>query len=221
MIGARFRVRLAPGMTFEIGPPFTIQPRLVCNNGQPIWGNSNHAGDRRHHRAFGAGRLRGGDASIEQPTMYLSMANGGATLDPQAAASMISLYRQNNGLGAVVVDPDLMKLAEAQSQAMASRTSSTTTSRRRWPSGWAPPDIPPRWRWRMSPPAITRWRKHFRAGATRRRTGPICSKTVSQNWASRRAMLQTPNTRCSGRSFLHHPEPDNSGVIARCLASAD
>src|SRR3979490_1394809 len=57
----------------------------------------------------------------EQPTMYLSMANGGATLDSQAAASMISLYRQNNGLGAVVVDPELMKLAEAQSQAMASR----------------------------------------------------------------------------------------------------
>jgi len=57
----------------------------------------------------------------DQPAMYLSMANGGATLDPQAAASMISLYRQNNGLGAVVVDPDLMKLAEEQSQAMASR----------------------------------------------------------------------------------------------------
>lgn len=56
-----------------------------------------------------------------QPTMYLSMANGGATLDPQAAASMISLYRQNNGLGAVVVDPDLMKLADQQSEAMASR----------------------------------------------------------------------------------------------------
>ena len=41
----------------------------------------------------------------EQPTMYLSMANGGATLDPQAAASMISLYRQNNGLAGVAVDP--------------------------------------------------------------------------------------------------------------------
>ena len=53
--------------------------------------------------------------------MYLSMANGGATLDPQAAASMISLYRQNNGLGAVAVDPDLMKLADQQSEAMASR----------------------------------------------------------------------------------------------------
>jgi cysteine-rich secretory family protein len=61
------------------------------------------------------------EAPIEQPTMYLSMANGGAKLDPIAAASMISLYRQNNGLGAVVVDPELMKLAEAQSQAMASR----------------------------------------------------------------------------------------------------
>jgi uncharacterized protein YkwD len=58
---------------------------------------------------------------VEQPTMYLSMANGGAKLDPVAAASMISLYRQNNGLGAVTVDLDLMKLAEQQSQAMASR----------------------------------------------------------------------------------------------------
>ena len=46
------------------------------------------------------------DTQPEQPTMYLSMANGGATLDPLAAASMISLYRQNNGLGAVAVDPD-------------------------------------------------------------------------------------------------------------------
>ena len=57
----------------------------------------------------------------DQPTMYLSMANGGATLDSQAAASMISLYRQNNGLGGVAVDPDLMKVAETQSQAMAAR----------------------------------------------------------------------------------------------------
>jgi uncharacterized protein YkwD len=62
------------------------------------------------------------EAPVEQqPTMYLSMANGGAKLDPVAAASMISLYRQNNGLNAVVVDPELMKLAEQQSQAMASR----------------------------------------------------------------------------------------------------
>ena len=59
--------------------------------------------------------------SSEQPSMYLSMADGGAKLDSAAAASMISLYRQNNGLGGVVVDPALMRLAEAQSSAMASR----------------------------------------------------------------------------------------------------
>jgi uncharacterized protein YkwD len=57
----------------------------------------------------------------DQPSMYLSMANGGARLDPVAAASMISLYRQNNGLGAVAVDPALMKLAEDQSSVMAAR----------------------------------------------------------------------------------------------------
>jgi uncharacterized protein YkwD len=56
---------------------------------------------------------------VEQPAMYLSMANGGAKLDPQAAAIMISQYRQNNGLGSVVIDPGLTKLAEDQSMAMA------------------------------------------------------------------------------------------------------
>jgi uncharacterized protein YkwD len=60
------------------------------------------------------------EAPIEQPSMYVSMADPAAKLDAQAAASMISLYRQNNGVGAVTVDPDLMKLAEQQSQAMAS-----------------------------------------------------------------------------------------------------
>src|SRR5882757_1839575 len=58
--------------------------------------------------------------TLEQPSMYLSMANAGAKLDSEAAAAMISLYRQNNGLGGVAVDPQLMKLAESQSQAMAS-----------------------------------------------------------------------------------------------------
>src|SRR5450756_2625074 len=60
-------------------------------------------------------------ATIEQPSMYVSMANPGARLDSQAAASMISLYRRNNGLGGVVIDPELTKLAEQQSQAMASQ----------------------------------------------------------------------------------------------------
>jgi len=57
----------------------------------------------------------------QQPSMYVSMADSGAKLDSQAAASMISQYRQNNGLGAVMIDPQLMSLAENQSQAMASR----------------------------------------------------------------------------------------------------
>jgi len=53
--------------------------------------------------------------------MYADMATPGARLDAASAASMISLYRQNNGLGGVVVDPDLMKIAEAQSQVMANQ----------------------------------------------------------------------------------------------------
>src|SRR6185312_5087089 len=43
----------------------------------------------------------------------------GAKLDAPAAAIMISQYRQNNGLGSVEVDPELMRLAESQSNAMA------------------------------------------------------------------------------------------------------
>jgi uncharacterized protein YkwD len=57
----------------------------------------------------------------EQPAFYLDMAHGGAKLDPVVAASMISGYRANNGLSAVVVDPELMKVAETQSMAMATR----------------------------------------------------------------------------------------------------
>ncbi len=59
--------------------------------------------------------------STEQPAFYVSMASADARLDPVVAASMISGYRQNNGLGGLVIDPDLMKAAEAQSQAMAAR----------------------------------------------------------------------------------------------------
>jgi uncharacterized protein YkwD len=61
------------------------------------------------------------EVPVEQPAMYADMAAPGARLDAVAAASMISLYRQNNGLTGVVVDPDLMKLAEAQSGVMASQ----------------------------------------------------------------------------------------------------
>ena len=54
--------------------------------------------------------------------MYLDMAQPGATLDTvAAAASMISEYRRNNGLGTVMLDPELTRLADAQSRAMVAR----------------------------------------------------------------------------------------------------
>lgn len=59
--------------------------------------------------------------SPEQPAFYVSMASADAKLDPVVAASMISGYRANNGLGGLSVDPELMRAAEAQSQAMAAK----------------------------------------------------------------------------------------------------
>jgi uncharacterized protein YkwD len=57
----------------------------------------------------------------EQPSMYRSLAQPGAQLDAEAAASMISGYRGNNSLGAVTVDPELMRLAQEQAAVMAKR----------------------------------------------------------------------------------------------------
>lgn len=56
-----------------------------------------------------------------EPSFYRSLATADAKIDAATAASMISGYRGNNGLTSVTVDPELMKLAEAQAQAMASR----------------------------------------------------------------------------------------------------
>jgi uncharacterized protein YkwD len=56
-----------------------------------------------------------------QPSFYVNLAQPGAKLDAAAAASMISGYRANNGLGEVSLDPKLMELAEAQAALMAKR----------------------------------------------------------------------------------------------------
>lgn len=53
------------------------------------------------------------------PTFYDSMAAPGAHLDPVSARDMISLYRANNGLETLTVDPGLMAEAETQAHAMA------------------------------------------------------------------------------------------------------
>jgi uncharacterized protein YkwD len=61
------------------------------------------------------------DTSPKQPSFYESMANSDVQVDAKAAASMISGYRRNNGLGIVALDPKLMAMAELQAKAMAAR----------------------------------------------------------------------------------------------------
>jgi uncharacterized protein YkwD len=56
-----------------------------------------------------------------QPSFYRSMATEDAKVDAKAAQSMISGFRRNNGLGIVALDDKLMKLAEEQARAMASK----------------------------------------------------------------------------------------------------
>jgi uncharacterized protein YkwD len=54
-----------------------------------------------------------------QPSFYQDLAGPAAALDADAAQSMISGYRRNNGLGAVTLDPELMRLANEQATVMA------------------------------------------------------------------------------------------------------
>jgi uncharacterized protein YkwD len=55
------------------------------------------------------------------PSFYVSMADEGAAVDAATAASMISGYRGNNGLGAVEVDPELMRMAMDHARTMAAK----------------------------------------------------------------------------------------------------
>jgi uncharacterized protein YkwD len=61
------------------------------------------------------------DQAPLQPSFYASMADSAATVDAAAAASMISGYRANNGLGAVEVDAELMRMAEDRARVMAAK----------------------------------------------------------------------------------------------------
>ena len=56
-----------------------------------------------------------------EPSFYRDLAQPGAQLDAAIAASMISGYRANNGLPAVALAPELMRLAQAQAAVMAQR----------------------------------------------------------------------------------------------------
>ena len=57
----------------------------------------------------------------KKPSFYENMATPDVTVDAKAAASMISGYRKNNGLGTVALDPKLMAMAETHARNMAAR----------------------------------------------------------------------------------------------------
>lgn len=54
-----------------------------------------------------------------QPGFYVNLASAGARVDVAAARDMISLYRRNQGLGPLTLDPKLQQAAQAQADAMA------------------------------------------------------------------------------------------------------
>jgi uncharacterized protein YkwD len=56
-----------------------------------------------------------------QPSFYRSLTAPGTEVDSEAAASMLSGYRGNNGLGPVSVDPALTRLAKEQARAQAAK----------------------------------------------------------------------------------------------------
>ena len=58
-------------------------------------------------------------AAGPEPPMYHSLAAAGARVDPVTARDMISLYRRNSGLGALMLDDGLQRVAEAQARDMA------------------------------------------------------------------------------------------------------
>jgi phosphoribosylpyrophosphate synthetase len=58
-----------------------------------------------------------------QPTFYLSMASRAAKVDTVAARDLISIYRRNNGLSTVALDPLLLAEAQKQADAMAAADS--------------------------------------------------------------------------------------------------
>jgi len=63
------------------------------------------------------------DIPTGQPSFYLSMASREARVETVAARDLISIYRRNNGLSAVSLDPLLLTKAQEQADAMAAANS--------------------------------------------------------------------------------------------------
>jgi uncharacterized protein YkwD len=60
-----------------------------------------------------------GNIDTSTPAFYENLASPGATVNSQAAASMISDYRKGYGLGPVEIDPTLTRVAQDHARAMA------------------------------------------------------------------------------------------------------
>jgi len=56
-----------------------------------------------------------------EPPFYRSLVAPGSEVDAAAAASMVSGFRANNGLGPVTMDPELNRLAKQHSQVQAAK----------------------------------------------------------------------------------------------------
>jgi uncharacterized protein YkwD len=64
-----------------------------------------------------------------EPSFYRTLSAQEAKVDPVAARDMISIYRRNNGLQTVSIDPQLQKEATAQAMAMAAADNMSHTVR--------------------------------------------------------------------------------------------
>lgn len=58
-------------------------------------------------------------SSQRAPSFYASMAQADAVVDAAMARDMIGAYRRNNGLGPLILDPELQAAAQAEADAMA------------------------------------------------------------------------------------------------------
>ena len=54
-----------------------------------------------------------------EPSFYKHLTAYNVKVDAAAARDMISIYRRNNGLSTLSIDPELQKIAESQAKAMA------------------------------------------------------------------------------------------------------
>ena len=146
----------------------------------------------------------GGEAPSGQPSFYQNLAQPDMTVDPAAAASMISGYRSNNGLGAGQrrSRSDAHGRTSSRHAMAAARHDRITISASRSRSASAIRPLPTSSWWRTFPPATTRSPRRSPAGAIRRRIAPTCSiRGVIAARHRRRSIRRTRNTRCSGRSF--------------------